>query len=39
MKMRNERLKDWNLRKVHLSSTVCFHCVEFELDKRQLVTS
>ena len=36
--MRNEGLKDWILRRVHLSSTVYFHCVEFEVDKRQLVT-
>ena len=38
MKMSNERLEDGILRRVHLSSTVCFHCVEFEVDKRQLVT-
>ena len=36
MKMSNERLEDRILRRVHLSSTVCFHCVE--VDKRQLVT-
>ena len=38
MIMSNERLKDCILRRVHFSSTVCFHCVEFEVDKRQLVT-